>query len=345
MAKKEENVNIEEELRRLKTSSPGRLYTLWGDELYLKSVYIDRLMSICLPNGDDGFSYKVFTEPEPDYQLLTEAVSMFPFLSERTVIELKGIDINKLKEPDRLLTILNDIPDYCTVIINLDADYSPDSRTKVFKQLKSSGREIHFSAQNKDLLFRWISQRFGKAGKSIGVEAAQRLVFLCGDLMTGLIPEIDKIIAYSKGPVVGIEDVNAAAVPLPEANVFEMTDYISKREFKNAMSILNGLLENKDNEPIVLVAIIANQLRRLYAASIAIEKDLGVKFLVNTFSFRYDGIARDLIRISRSFSKDRLKKFIRLCVQADYKLKSSTMDDSEIVRELVIRLMIDEKPA
>ena len=45
----------------------------------------------------------------------------------------------------------------------------------------------------------WIGRRFRALGHDIDTADAQYLIFLCGDLMHGLIGEIEKIGAYAQG--------------------------------------------------------------------------------------------------------------------------------------------------
>lgn len=69
------------------------------------------------------------------------------------------------------------------------------------------------------MLIDWLIRRFSAAGKSIELEAAQRLIFISGDLMSRLIPEIEKVAAYAKGDRVTVADVEAVANHIPEAVV------------------------------------------------------------------------------------------------------------------------------
>ena len=93
--------------------------------------------------------------------------------------------------------------------------------------------------------------------------------------MSGLIPEINKIAAYAKGDKVTIEDVNTVAHHVPEAVVFDMTESMARGEYNAAMSLLGELLDDKNNEPIMILAVLGNQMRQLYAASVAIQSGQG----------------------------------------------------------------------
>ena len=108
------------------------------------------------------------------------------------------------------------------------SQFEPDGRIKFVKGLRSLAKELKFTPQSQGMLTDWIARRFAAAGKGIELDAAQRLIFVSGDLMSRLIPEIEKVAAYAKGDRVTISDVDAVANHIPEAVVFEMTEYISQ---------------------------------------------------------------------------------------------------------------------
>ena len=284
MAKKrgkdEEKLNYSAAVRELKADGPKRLYLLWGPEDYLREQYLTQLKIICLPEGEDDFSYKRMDGPGLDPIRLREALDAIPFMSERSFVELRNVDINKLANADECMKLLEDIPDYCTVAFVQSAQFEPDGRLKFVKALRGEAKELKFTQQSQGMLTDWIVRRFAAAGKSIELDAAQRLIFISGDLMSRLIPEIDKIAAYAKGERVTVKDVDAVASHIPEAVIFEMTELISQKKYNSAMSVLAELLSDKNNEPIAMTAMLGLQMRKLYAARLAIEQELGSKYVM-----------------------------------------------------------------
>ena len=348
MAKKrkdEKQLNYKEEIRRLKSGGPDRLYLLWGPEDYLRELYLQTLKDLCIPDGEDSFSYKRMDGPELDLKELSAAIDAIPFLSERSLIELRGVDLNKIKDSDGLQKLLEDIPEYCTIVFVQSAVYEPDGRLKQIKFLKENAVELKFAEQTQDALVNWIAKRFAAYGKRVELEAAQHLIFISGDLMNRLIPEIEKVAAYAKGDVVTVADVDAVAHHLPEAIVFEMTDHLARREYNAAMKVLDELLSDKNNEPIAMLAVIGGQIRRLYAARLAAEKNLGAAYVMEVCKLRYDSIASRLIASSRGFSLPQLKRAVELCAEADYQMKSSSNDDLELLKELMLRIAAGETHA
>ena len=90
--KKQEVLDYNAQVRTLRERGPGRLYLLWGREDYLREQYLMELKKLCLPGGEDDFSYHRFDGAELDFQALADAVDAVPFLSERTLIEERGFD-------------------------------------------------------------------------------------------------------------------------------------------------------------------------------------------------------------------------------------------------------------
>ncbi len=173
--KKEEAFNYPAELRTLKERGPERLYLLWGPEDYLREQYLFQLKKICLPEGEDDFSYKRIDGPALDANAFQQAVDAMPFMTEHTLIELRDMDINKLADADACLKTISDIPDYCTIVFVQNAEYEPDGRLRFVKALRSEGKELKFTRQSQGMLTDWIVRRFAAAGKSIELSAAQRL--------------------------------------------------------------------------------------------------------------------------------------------------------------------------
>ena len=331
------------EVKKLKAEEPQRLYLLRGEEEYLREQFLNSLKAVCLPDGEDAFSFIRLNGPELEANAFEDALNAMPFMSERTFIELRNIDINRLKDTDKFIKLLDDIPDYCTAAFVLDADYELDRRLKLSKALTEKACELSFAEASASQLFNWVSRRFASSGKSIEFEAVQRLIFVSGRLMNQLIPEIEKIAAYTQSDCVTVSDVDAVAHHLPEADVFEMTGHIAKREYNVAVSMLSELLNGtENNEPIMILALIGAQMRKLYAAKVAVDEGLGIKYVMSTTNQRFESFAHQLVEQARGFTFGQLRKAIELCALADYKMKSSSVDDVELLKETFIRIAAGE---
>ena len=254
MAKKnrdEEKLNYAAEVRLLKQQGPGRLYFLWGPEDYLREQYLTLLKSLCLPEMEDSFSYRRLNGPELDVKDLQQAVDAMPFLCEHSFVEVRDADLNKLASPDELLKVLEDVPDYCTVAFVQNTQFEPDGRLKFIKSLRALATELKFTQQSQGMLTDWIARRFSAAGKSVELEAAQRLMFISGDLMNRLIPEIEKAAAalgsFEMGHVIAMVEATEVCknvgVETSLSNAFPV-DVLSQVIFVLANSSVASQLSN-----------------------------------------------------------------------------------------------------
>ena len=334
-----------EGVRRLKESGPRSLYLLWGVEDYLLEDFLEKLKAQCLPEGEDSFSFRRLNGPELDALTLREAVDAAPFLTERSFVELRDVELNKLKDADAVQKVLEDIPSYCTVALVQSAQFEPDGRLKLIKSIRDHAEEVCFTAQPQQRLVGWIGRRFDAAGKRIDLDTARHLIFVSGDLMSGLIPEIEKVAAYAKGEKVTVTDIDAVAHHIPEADVFQMTDFIAQKKAGAAISVLSELLADKNNEPIVLLSLLGTQMRRLHAARLAIDRELGTKYVAETCGIKYDFIINQLLRSARGYTTGQTCRAVEICAETDYKMKSSGLDSKELLLEALLRIAAGESHA
>ena len=308
MSSKENSCDFNIEIKTLKEKGPANLYHLYGPESYLRDSFLDELKRICLSDGENDFSYKRF-EGEFDSMQILNAMDLMPFMTERTLIEIRDADFSSINSE-----IFDDIPDYCTLVFVSQND--PDSRLKAVKALRSKGRDLYFGLQQQGRLIKWTIKRFNALGKSIDENTVKRLIFISGELMSGLIPEINKISSFTSNETITINDVNTLAHHIPEADTFEMIDFISKKDFKSATRILNDVLSDKSNTPIAIFAALGFNLRRMYG--------------------------QKLKGYSTSFKLKNLEDDIRYCCDCEYRSKFSIEDDKELIKDALLHIMINE---
>ena len=325
------------ESNRLRKDGPSRLYLLYGEEEYLKEVFLKEIRDAVFPDGSiNDFSYRKFTDAEFGAEEFDEAVNSLPFLSERILLEVNNYDLNRYGE--ELLPVVRDIPDYCTVVFRQNSEFVPDFRLKFNRYLRDHYTVFQFALQQQNVLTGWIRKRFQAEGKTIGDKAIERLLFLSGASMNGLIPEIRKIVSSTTAELITEEDVDKMAHHLPEADVFEMVERRAAKNFRGAFELLSELLYSRENDPIFLLSLIGSQFRRLYAADAARDERKGKDFLLKTGVVKYDWLAARLYNARSGFSTVQLETILRECADADYKMKSSFSDNSEILKDLLIRI-------
>ena len=263
-------------------------------------------------------------------------------MAERTLIVVTDWDIYKLNEDqrERFIALLEDLPEYCCIVFVYDTVAYKQNKTvkKLCKAMDAHVTPIEFKAQDTSDLTAWIARRFRALGKQIDRQTAEYLIFLCGGLMTGLSQEIAKIGAYAKGEVITQRDIDAVADPVLSAEIFKMTDAVSQSDYNKAAAILGDLLKMQE-EPIVILAALGSQLRRLYTARMAIDSGKDKYWLMELWEMRSDYPAKLLLQSAKRVSAQWCGDAVKMCQVADLRMKSQRgVDPAEELKLLLARL-------
>ena len=334
-----------EELKRLREEGPEQLYMLRGEEDFLRDRFLEELRARCLEEGTEAFNYHRVQGAALDMGALTEAVEAMPFMGERTLTEVRDFDINKVSayDPERLKALLEDLPEWATLVFVFAPGYAPDNRLTAVKTIKKLGRDLEFASPREAELTRWVIRRVESLGKKIDGGTANYLIWVCGNRMNTLIPEILKIAGVA-GEEITRRDIDAVARRAPETTIFQLTDALGARNFEKAAALLADLLADRDEPPQRQIAMVSEQYRRLYVARMAQETGRGESYITDCIP-ELAGRAypiRLLKEACRHYSLKRLGRAIELCVECDYGMKSSGPEPAELMKELLLRLAMDE---
>lgn len=334
VSKKTDDPGYRQFRRELEAGTIGNLYIFHGEETYLRDHYLGELKKALLTGGLDDFNYHTLQGKDMTIQRLQETVDAMPMMSERTFVVVVDYDMNGGKEP--LAELLSDLPEYvCLVFVYDVLEYKPDNRAKLAKVIKEKGLVVDFVRQDQKDLTGWIARRFRALGHEIGTEDANYLIFLCGDLMTNLISEIEKIGAYGTEKRITRRDIDAVATPQLDAVIFWLTDAVAERNYDKAFSVLNDLLHMQEPE-IKILAVLGKQLRQLYSACLAREVGKNAQWLADLWGMRSTYQAEKLMRSARAFRKDWCRRALLRCEETDLMLKSTGTDGKEALTNLLL---------
>ena len=323
----------------LSAGTPGQLYIFHGEETYLRDYYLGRLRELILTGGMGTFNLHEIKAKDMSPHALEEAVDCLPMMAERTLVLVTDFDLFKAGEKDReaYIKLFSQLPSYCCLVFLYDLiEYKGDARTKLAATLKQYGTVVNFVRQDQGDLVDWVRRRFKALGKDIDSRLALDLIFLCGDLMTNLIGEIEKIGAYSKQKHITKADIEAVATPQLDAVVFRMTDAIGEGKFDRAMSVLGELYQMQE-PPIKIMWSLGRQMRQLYSARLALEQGRGASYVASLWGIKpYP--ADKLMASAKRFSLKWCRRAVVRCGQTDLAMKSTGQDGQELLTTLLLEL-------
>ena len=328
--------------RDLAAGTLGPLYIFHGEEVYLRDHYLEQMKGKLIPAGMESFNLHQLSGKTFSVQSFSEAVDALPMMSQRTLIVVNDYDLFKAPEGDRntMAALLEDLPEYvCLVFLYDTVPYKSDARMKKLAgAIKAHGQVIQFSRQSQNDLIDWIRRRFKALGHDIDTADAEYLIFQCGDLMTGLASEIGKIGHYAQNRRVTRGDIDAVAIPVIDAVVFQLTDHLARKDYDRAFSVLTDLLRLQQH-PIMILSVLGKHFRQLYTARVALESKKGSHWLMELWGMRSSYPAEKLMDAARRHSLDWCKTAMRRCAETDLAMKSVTgADNTEQLLNLILEL-------
>ena len=175
-------------------------------------------------------------------------------------------------------------------------------------------------------------------GQRTALIELDHLLFTCGSLMRGLIPEIEKIAAYAKHERITIADIDAVAEPVLDARVFDMTRAVTERKYDRAAAVLGDLLRMQ-TEPIAILAVLGKELRKLYTARLALDGGKDSIWLKELWSMTSDYPAKMLLGAAKNVDHDWCRQAVKRCQRLDRRMKSERgMDDEGELKLFLMEL-------
>jgi len=331
--KKEEAYPGYDELRAaLQSGGPANVYIFFGEETYLMQQAVEQLRTMLVPAGFEEFNYHRLTGKGLTVQELTETVEAMPMMAQNTFVTVTDLDIFKLDEAQRaaLVSLLEDFPEYCTLVfLYRQIPYKKDGKMKkLTAAVAAHTTEIEFTQQGRQKMQKWVRRRFAAFDKELDDNAIDHLLFTCGSLMDGLVPEINKIAAYTKGQRVTVADIDAVADPVLDARIFDMTNAVTARDYDRAAAVLAELFRMQ-TEPIAILAALSRELRQLYTARLALDGKKDAVWVKDLWRMTSDYPAKKLMQSARAVSRLWCREAVRRCQTLDRRMKSERNMDAE----------------
>lgn len=322
MAQKEDNfIKLKQQIKNKET---GNLYLFYGEETYIKELYLDRMKKEVPDGGFAEFNH-IYLEGKASFGSDAEdALNSFPMMTDKKLIIIKNSGLFKsptAEQKEFWQNRISDIPDFAMVIFD---EQDIDKRSALFKSLSKHGLAVEFKYLKSYEISAWIMREVQKKGKKIDKSVAEYLVGMCDDGMKNVQNELDKLLNYCESEIYASDVDKVVSKPL-NIVVFEITDAIMAGDADKAVSTAEKLRENKESAFNVLYLLFG-----------AFEKMLRCKVLLDEGA-SYDAIAsklklapfivRKYIDSSKGFSADFLTERVCRTAEIDMEIKQGETDE------------------
>ncbi len=335
---------VTEVWKQIKQKKIAPVYLVYGTEMFLMNETKQLLVNTILEEDEKEFNFSVYDLEETSIEEALEDAETLPFLGEKKVVFLHNpvfLTAEKKKEKvehnmARLEAYLRE-PAPFTVLV-LFAPYEKlDERKKLTKELKKRAVAIEAKKLTEPELKNWIQGSAKANGMEITQEAIELLLTLVGPNLFMLTSEVDKMALYaSEKKTIDTSLVELLGSRSLEQNIFTLIDKILQRQLDEALRIYYDLLKQNE-EPIKILALIAGQFRLIYQVKELSRRGYGqqqIAGLIKVHPFRVKLAAAQ----AGKFTDEELTMFMKMLAEADYQMKTGSMNKSLLVEMLLFQL-------
>jgi DNA polymerase-3 subunit delta len=312
------------------------VYLFHGDDEIAMRAAVDSLQSKL---GDPASAEMNTTrfENNPSYDQIRNAAFAAPFLTNRRLVVLRGINkaFAAADARAKFSALLEELP--TTTALVLIENPSVEPKNWLRKWVQAAGERAYtkdFVLPKGAALASWLRERAQAAGGDIQPQAAAALAQLLGSDKGAAEQELEKLLAYV-GYTRAIEAADVAAISLPsgeQGDFFGLIDALSARNGARAMDALQALLQERDL--IMLFFGLVGHFRLLLQSRELTDAGKGENEIVKQLGI-HPFRAQKLAAQSRRFSVESLEAIYQRLLHLDEQIKTGEMEP-ELALELLV---------
>ena len=317
----------------IKKNSIANGYVFCGlDEELIKSS-IDPIIKKVLDKDFLDLNFIKIDGLTSTFDEIENACETLPFFGDKKVVLVYRANFLKDK-PDKegaktyteILKYIKDLPQHTILIMYYLFNDKRDTpkKNKKLSTLDKYVKVVHCDKLKQDKYYKKIEDIFKENGRTIGKVQLKYFADKVQNNFDIIKREIDKLDCYALGRELTKEDIDKLIPNKSEDDIFDLVEYISLRKVEKAIDLLDELLFKADQH-MLIISSIENHFKRLYEIKIYLLKGKKLEFFISKYRLP-QFVCEKLMNQASKFSLKQLNQLIKVCVNTEIKLKSSTTD-------------------
>ncbi len=319
--------------RALERGEKGGAFYLFGDEEFLKEEMVASIIAAHLDPVTRDFNLDQLRGTDASPETLGSLLQTPPLMAEWRVVvvrEAQGLAASATLR-ETVESVLERPPPGLALVLAA----TPPSRTKAkfYQRLTKLARALEFSTLPEGDLPGWLMQRAAVEDVELDPAAARALASAIGSDLGILVSELHKLRDFvgARGRI-EVADIEAAVGPVARQNRWEWFDLVGEGRLDAARRALPVLLESGESGVGLIIGLGAQLLRLALAAG------GGESALSAELPPHQRWLSRRLLQQARRWTPELLDAALDDLLRADRLLKSASLDERQVMEELLLRL-------
>ncbi len=334
----------------IKHNTIAPIYIFFGKEEYLIKKALEKAVDEFIDKDYSDFNLTIFDGKNMGAGNIVDTAETMPFFCDKKLVIVKECTIFKSQKTglsdidvDRLNEYFKN-PLRSTIIIFCLED-KPDKRRSLYKNFSKNGKVIEFSTLDKITFPRWIQKVLSDANKKASSRVIDYLVNSSGYLeynssirLYDVMNELNKLISYTGlRDNITMEDIDVCWKSSVEKSIFDMVDALGYKRADDAFKISNKLIY--EGEPAIkIMMMISRHYRNLFKIKIYEKQGYSPSAIASKMKLSPFILKRHMMQI-KNCSISELKKYITICIQSEYELKSGKIAPKLCMELLMMQLV------
>lgn len=315
------------------------VYLFAGEEGYLIDLCVS--MTEKLLEADD-LNKEVFHGGESSAEDILSALQTLPFLSERRVIIVKNINKMRPDDAERIADYISNIVETSSLLLLYAGNYKKETVSKRKQLINACSASklcvaVDCRKQYENEVREFIKNKFAKKGKTISYDTVSRIISENGTDLLNISNEIEKLDLFTgkNKKTISSEDIEQISGYTKEANIYSLAGEIEAKNMRQAVFVLEKLLE-EGAEPVYILSTITSTVRRmLNAKSLLEEQNMPQSSIASSLRI-HNYFAKAFFANLQKHNIDRLKEAMRIILEADISIKTGSSDSISALEKIIL---------
>ncbi|MDO8519820.1 MAG: DNA polymerase III subunit delta [Deltaproteobacteria bacterium] len=309
---------------------------LVGEDSFLISREISRLKREILSGGVADFNFDRFSAKEAQPAAIFNACATLPMMAERRLVLVSDGEAIKKDDYDDWVAYFENPSPSSTLVLTAE---KIDKRLSLWKKAVQKNFVRELKAPFPNQMPPWIFQEAKNLGLKISPEATLAMAEALGSNLMAQISALEKLKTYAMPRTsLDVADVEAVVADFLSKTVFDFTDKVGGKNYKEAASLLEKMSVMGES-PVKLLFMVIRHFRLLFLAQEGLKAGLGEMELASQLGVR-PFFVKDYLRQARAMNTAGLKKIYRRLLDTDRALKSSRLDHRLVMDQFLMEICL-----
>jgi len=321
----------------VKSNHFAPIYLFVGEEDFLIDEGVQLIISKVLDEGTRGFNLDVVYGSKAEAKDVVAHASSFPMTSAKRVVVVKEFEkLATTEAAKETVSAYINKPLESTVLVLVSTE--PDFRRKPFTDLKKRAEIVECKPLFDNQVPAWIADRIRHLGREANAEACRLMQAYVGNSLRSLQNEIDKLFVFiGDRKKISVEDITAVVGASKGYTIFELQNAIGRRDAKEAVKILERMLETGQSPQMIIVMLTRffTQLWKLSDAGVHRGSDQDIAREISLPPY----YLKQYLEFRSNYDVDQIEQNFKRLLEADTVLKSTSRDPHLVLDLLVLSLL------